>query len=246
VFALTIGAFFARLLSGVCTYFAIAVAVVILDHKRLRETLGARLEADLAQAQVQAIKMQVQPHFLFNTLHAINVLIRQDPATAERMVTRLGDLLRHTLSRATLTEVPLRNELEVLGLYLEIERVRFHDRLTIQFEVGSDTAGALVPDLLLQPLAENAIKHGLSGSAGDGVLRIRSHRDGDDLVIEVSDTGNGPAKIAPLRDGVGLSTVRTRLARLYGERQSFAIERRAIGGCTVTVRLPFHEAPALA
>src|SRR5262249_45482018 len=130
-----------RLLVGFITYAAVVAVASTLEYQRrlrARELRAAQLEADLAQAQVQAIKMQVQPHFLFNTLHAINVLIHQDPSTASRMVTQLGDLLRHTLTRASVTEVPLRSELEILTLYLEIERVRFRDRLSVLFDVAPD------------------------------------------------------------------------------------------------------------
>src|SRR6185503_1321493 len=116
----------------------------------------------------------------------------QDPATATRMVTQLGDLLRHTLSRATVTEVALRSELEVLTLYLEIERVRFRDRLTVSFDVAPDTLGALVPDLVLQPLAENAIKHGVAQAMEGGTVTVRSRRVGEHLVLEIQDTGAGP------------------------------------------------------
>jgi LytS/YehU family sensor histidine kinase len=203
---------------------------------------AAKLEGDLAQAQVQAIKMQVQPHFLFNTLHAINVLIQQDPATASRMITQLGDLLRHTLTRATLTEVPLRSELEILKLFLEIERMRFRDRLTVAFDVAPDTLGALVPDLLLQPLAENAIKHGIGRSIDAGTVIVRSRREGDQLVLEIHDTGAGPSTADPPRERIGLTTVRARLERLYGERHALTVEPGERAGCVARVRLPFHEA----
>ena len=123
--------------------------------------------------------MQVHPHFLFNTLHAITVLIREDPAAATRVVTRLGDLLRLTLSRATTAQVSFRRELEILTLYLEIERTRFHDRLEIEYDVQPATLGALVPDLILQPLVENAIRHGVSPNAGTGRIEVSSRRDGD-------------------------------------------------------------------
>jgi two-component system LytT family sensor kinase len=231
-----------RLLTGFIAYSAVvSIATMRESQRRLREreTRAAKLEADLAQAQVQAIKMQVQPHFLFNTLHAINVLIRQDPATATRMVTQLGDLLRHTLSRATVTEVPLRSELEILTLYFDIERVRFRDRLSIAFDTPPETLDALVPDLVLQPLAENAIKHGISQAMEAGTITVRSRKSGDRLVLEIHDTGAGPP-IAGSSERIGLTTVRARLERLYGAAHSLTIERGDQGGCIARIRLPFR------
>lgn len=231
-----------RLLTGVLVYSGVvAIASVRESQQRLREReiRAAKLEADLAQAQVQAIKMQVQPHFLFNTLHAINVLIRQDPATATRMVTQLGDLLRHTLSRATVTEVPLRSELEILTLYFDIERVRFRDRLTVVFDAAPDTLDALVPDLVLQPLAENAIKHGIAQAMDAGTVTVRARRSAQNLLLEIHDTGAGP----PVDGGaerIGLTTVRARLERLYGNEQALTLERGEAGGCVAHIRLPFR------
>jgi len=234
-----------RLVSGVITYAAVVgVASALESQRRLRErdTRAAQLEADLARAQVQAIKMQVQPHFLFNTLHAINVLIREDPAVATRMVTLLGDLLRYTLSRATVTKVSLRNELEVLALYLEIESVRFRDRLKVSFDVPSATLSALVPDLVLQPLAENAIKHGIGALTDGGTVLISARREGGTLLLDVIDTGNGPRDDEPLRERIGLSTVRARLERLYGSNHTLTIGRAPGGGCVAHISLPFQEA----
>ncbi|MDB4913590.1 MAG: histidine kinase internal region [Gemmatimonadetes bacterium] len=233
----------ARLGSGTITYTAVVcVAFALTAQRRLREreVRSAQIEADLSRAQVQAIKMQVQPHFLFNALHAINVLIAEDPAVATRMVTLLGDLLRHTLSRATVAEVSLREELDLLSLYLEIEQVRFQDRLTIVFDVPPDMMQAQVPELVLQPLAENAIKHGIGSSTGCVKVCISARRDVDMLVVEVVDTGIGPADNAPLRERVGLSTVRTRLEHLYGNAQSLTVKRAEGGGCVARITLPFH------
>ncbi len=245
---ITLTAVVARLVSGFVTYAAVLGLAAALDYQRRlrdRELRAAKLEGDLAQAQVQAIKMQVQPHFLFNTLHAITVLIQQDPAVAARMVTQLGDLLRHTLTRATLTEVPLRSELEILKLYLEIERMRFRDRLAVNFDVAPETLAALVPDLVLQPLAENAIKHGVARSLDGGTVIVRAHRDRDQLVLEIRDTGSGMAMDRAPQERIGLTTVRARLERLYGDAHSLTIERLDSGvtGCVARVRLPFHETP---
>lgn len=241
---ITFSSSIARLVTHFITYAAVVAVASTIEYQRQlreRELRAVQLESDLAQAQVQAIKMQVQPHFLFNTLHAINVLIRQDPATASRMVTQLGDLLRHTLTRASFTEVALRSELEILTLYLEIERVRFRDRLTVTFDVASETLGALVPDLVLQPLAENAIKHGIAQMMEPGRVVVRARRAGDRLVLEIQDSGAGPVIAERSHERIGLTTVRARLERLYGERHTLSIERGERGGCIARVTIPFRE-----
>ena len=184
--------------------------------------------------------MQVHPHFLFNTLHAVTVLIREDPAAATRIVTRLGDLLRLTLSRATTAQVSFRRELEILTLYLEIERTRFHDRLEIAYEVQPTTLGALVPDLILQPLVENAIRHGVSPNAGTGRLEVRSRHDGGWLCVEIRDNGAGLAHGQVRPDGIGLTTTRARLERLYGDRQELTLANLPEGGCVARIRIPFQ------
>ena len=240
--SVTMSAILSRLFTGLVTYAAVvAVSTAVDSQRRLREAAVRRadLERDLAVVQVQSIKMQVQPHFLFNTLHAVNVLIDRDPQTASRMITRLGDLLRHTLSRAAVAEVTLREELEVLSLYLEIERTRFRDRLTVEVDVPADLLDALVPDLILQPLAENAIKHGIGTDTAAGTIAVRARRDGDALELSMHDSGAGPATPEPA-DRVGLSTVRGRLQRLYGEAQSFTLETPPAGGCVARIRLPYR------
>ena len=240
---LTLTAILTRLLTGLMTYAAVcAVAHALESQRRLREEAvrTERMQRDLADAQVQAIKMQVQPHFLFNTLHAVNVLIEREPRAASRMVTRLGDLLRHTLDRAAVTEVPLRTELEALSLYLEIERARFHDRLSVVVDAASDTLDALVPDLILQPLAENAIKHGIGSETAAGTITVRTRRHGNMLEIEVTDSGQGPPPAFAER--VGLTTVRGRLERLYGSAEGFTLQREGAGGCVARIRLPCRSA----
>jgi LytS/YehU family sensor histidine kinase len=234
-----------RLLGDAFIYAAVlAIATALGYQRRLRERelRAAQLEAQLALAQVQALKMQVHPHFLFNTLHAITVLIREDPAAATRVVTRLGDLLRLTLSRATTAQVSFRRELEIRTLYLEIERMRFQDRLEIAYDVQAATLGALVPDLILQPLVENAIKHGVSPNAGTGRIELRSRRDGEWLALEVRDNGPGIIDGRRTRDGIGLTTTRARLERLYGERHTLALENLPEGGCVARISIPFEPA----
>jgi two-component system LytT family sensor kinase len=232
-----------RLSIGLMCYAAVvAVASALEYQRRLRDEAVrvAQLQRDLSEAQVQAIKMQVQPHFLFNTLHAVNVLIEQEPGAATRMVTRLGDLLRHTLSRPGVAEVPLRTELEVLQLYLEIERTRFRDRLSVRVDAAPETLDALVPDLILQPLAENAIRHGIESNTGAGSVEVAVSRIGASLVIEVRDSGRGPG--GDVTDRIGLTTVRGRLARLYGDAHDFALTAAPAGGGVARIRIPFRTA----
>ena len=233
------------LVIGLVTYSAVAAIASALDYqRRLRDEAlrVAHLQRDLSEAQVQAIKMLVQPHFLFNTLHAVNVLIEKEPAAATRMVTRLGDLLRHTLSRAAVTEVPLRAELDVLRLYLEIEQTRFRDRLTVRIDAPAETLDALVPDLILQPLAENAIRHGIQSDTGAGSIEVTASRAGASLVIEVRDSGRGPGD--EVTDRIGLTTVRGRLARLYADAHEFSLVAGPAGGSVARIRIPFRTAGA--
>jgi LytS/YehU family sensor histidine kinase len=156
------------------------------------------------------------------------------------MVTRLGDLLRHTLSRAAVAEVPLRTELDVLWLYLEIERTRFRDRLTVHIDAPTETLEALVPDLILQPLAENAIRHGIQSDTGAGNVEVNVSRVGASLVIEVRDSGRGPGD--EVTDRVGLTTVRGRLARLYADAHEFSLTAEPTGGGVARIRIPFRTA----
>ena len=203
------GAIMARLLTGLLTYAAVVAAGTAADSLgRLgaEEVRAARMAEQLATARLGALKMQLHPHFLFNTLHAVTVLLREDPPAAARMVTRLGDLLRLTLSRAERAEVALDDELTLVRLYLDIEAVRFADRLVVAYDVADDLRGARVPDLALQPLVENAIGHGIAARRDAGRLAIRARRTpraedlpaasvppGGWLVLEVEDDGPGPA-----------------------------------------------------
>ena len=232
-----------RLLGDAFIYAAVLAAATALGYHgrfREREIRAAQLEAQLALAQVQALKMQVHPHFLFNTLHAVTVLIREDPAAATRVVTRLGDLLRLTLSRATTPQVSFRRELELLTLYLEIERTRFHDRLEITYDVQPATLGALVPDLILQPLVENAIRHGVSPNAGTGRIEVHARCERDWLMLEIRDNGAGLVEGRPTREGIGLATTKARLERLYGERHQLTLENLPEGGCVARIRIPYQ------
>lgn len=232
-----------RLVMGLLTYGAVIGAATAIDSvRRLREEelRGARLATELTAAQLGALKMQLHPHFLFNTLHAVTVLIREDPRAAARMVTRLGELLRLTLSRARRTEVALAHELELVRLYLDIEGTRFHDRLTVAYDVSPETLRARVPDLVLQPLVENAIRHGIAARAGAGLVAVHARRDDGMLVVEVRDDGPGPGRGAASAGGIGLSTTRERLRTLYGASHSLELLEAPGGGCVARLAVPFH------
>ncbi len=230
---------------GFVTYGCIVAAVTAFDavqrsHRAALTT--ARLERDVAEAREQAIKMQVHPHFLFNTLHAVSVLITEDPATARAMVVHLGDFLRATLARAGRAEVTLREELELLTHYLDVERLRFGDRLVVDVTAGDDVLDAYVPDLILQPLAENAIKHGVSTRVGAHRISVRAIRREARLTLTVEDDGGEDVPSA-VREGIGLRSTRHRLAHLYGEDGTLTLTARPGGGARATVSLPYHLAP---
>ena len=234
----------ARVVPGALTYAAVLGVASTLESRealRRREAAQQQLQGQLAAAQLHALKMQVQPHFLFNTLHAITVLIARDAPAATRMVARLGDLLRLTLSRAQRQEVTLADEVELVRHYLEIERVRFADRLTVEWELPPETLDAAVPDLFLQPLVENAIKHGIATSAERGTITLRSRREGEWLVLEVTNTGR-EATATTAREGLGLAITHGRLEALYPGRHEFSLTRTPAGGAVARVRLPWHVA----
>ena len=211
-----------------------------LRDERLRRT---QLETQLAQAQLQALRMQLQPHFLFNTLNAISALALADPLQARLMIARLSDFLRLTLEERHAPQVPLARELEFLACYLGIQQVRFQDRLSTQLDVDDDTLAAAVPNLILQPLVENALRHGLLDKTERGTLRVVTRRDGDDLLLRVDDDGIGlPADGA--KDGLGLGNTRTRLDMLFGANASLELHRKEEGGTRVELRFPFRERAA--
>jgi signal transduction histidine kinase len=200
----------------------------------------ARLETRLARAQLQSLKLQMQPHFLFNALNSVTTLIDEDPRAAERMVTGLSELLRLSLRNAGEQEVPLERELEVVRHYLTVQQLRFHDRLTVESHIEAETLPALVPNLMLQPLVENAIQHGIAPRAAGGHIEIRAWREGEELAIRVRDDGVGPPADRPLREGMGLGNTRARLHHLYRSRYRFEATGDAKEGFTVMVKIPFH------
>jgi signal transduction histidine kinase len=202
------------------------------------------LEARLAQAQLESLKLQLHPHFLFNTLNTITALINTDPRAAERMVSGLSDLLRLSLRSAPEPEVPLDRELEVLDRYVEIQTVRFKDRLTVAFEIDPSVRRALVPNLILQPLVENAIRHGIAPRAAPGRIEIRATRVDGRLALRVTDDGVGAAPGVVPREGIGLSNARARLRSLYGTAHRFYAGRGPGGGFAVSIDIPFRVRPA--
>lgn len=205
-----------------------------------RELRAAELERRLAQARLQALQMQLNPHFLFNTLHAISALMHKDVEAADRMLSQLSDLLRRTLETTDTQEVPLRQELDFLKRYLEIEQARFGDRLTVQMDIAPETLDAWVPNLILQPLLENAIRHGIAPHARQGRIELTARREDGKLVLRVRDNGSGLPTGAPLEEGVGLANTRARLEQLYGSAQVFDLRNAPGGGLAVSVAVPFR------
>ena len=210
---------------------------------RSRQEHAARLQAQLAEARLDALRRQLDPHFLFNTLHAISSLVERDPRGVRRMISRLSELLRHGFEDDLAPEVSLRQELEFLALYVEIMQVRFQGRLQVEIDADERVLNAAVPNLILQPLVENAIKHGVEKLTGTGVIRIEAQRDGAQLVLRVLDNGPGPnaSHGEPSRThGVGVRNTIARLQQLYGPAQAFALRRDETGRTVAEVRLPFR------
>ena len=237
---------FVNLDKELLVYWIVVVASHAVDYyQRYREG-----ELRASQAQLQALKMQLHPHFLFNALHSISALVHSDPDAADKMIARLGDFLRLTLETSAAQEVPLRQELEFLNCYLEIERIRFHDRLTTQFDVDPQALDCRVPNLILQPVVENAIRHGVAPRSAPGHVEIKAVRRGQALLLQVRDNGAGlPAESsrrAQGAGGVGLANTRARLSQLYGASHRFELANDPRGGAVATIEIPFigHEEEA--
>lgn len=208
---------------------------------RERQLHALELEKLLAQSRLEALQAQLNPHFLFNTLHAISALMHQNVEAADRMIARLSDLLRAALESAETQEVPLREELDFLKKYLEIEQTRFGDRLKVQMDIAAETWDARVPNLVLQPLVENAIKHGIEPKAKPGIITLSAHCVDKQLSIEVRDNGVGIADKTALAEGVGLSNTRARLRHLYGDSHTFELRDADGGGLAVCLSIPLHR-----
>lgn len=241
-------------LDDLMVYFAVVAAGFARDYFRRYQARRdeaaqlraqtAELHAQLAEARLAALRTQLNPHFLFNTLHAVSALVERDPRGVRRMIARLSELLRSSLEGADEQEVPLEEELAFLNRYLEIMQIRFQGRLEVDTRVDSAVMDALVPTLILQPLVENAVKHGVSKVAGTGRIEIRGVRDADDrVVLSVRDNGPGldGTADAPREEGVGLANTRARLQQLYGSDQSLTLHQAPDGvGLVAEVTLPYH------
>ncbi len=225
--------------------YAMCVGILLaLDlRRRLRtqELAGARLQAELAKAELDALRGQLHPHFLFNTLNAISMLVRKGEGdTAVRMITGLGDLLRLALATAGEQEVPLRQEIDFLERYLCLQQLRFPDRLRIEMRIAPETLDARVPSLMLQPLAENAVRHGIAPSITGGSVEVAAVREGGELVVRVRDTGVGLRPGSESPGGVGLRNVRARLQHLYPGEHRFRVANRLEGGVESLLAIPFR------
>jgi sensor histidine kinase YesM len=212
------------------------------EEARRLEAQTEALEAQLTEARLVALRMQLNPHFLFNTLHAISTLVDRDPGGVRRMIARLSELLRHVLDEEAPQEVPLSEELAFLDDYFEIQSIRFQGRLDTAVDVPPSLSDAQVPNLILQPLVENAIRHGASQVRGVGRIAVRARRDEEALVLWVTD--NGPGLPAAPEDGLGLRNVRARLSELYGDRQSLTLEALD-DGTRAVLRIPYHTSTDL-
>jgi two-component system LytT family sensor kinase len=223
-----------------CIYWLLLLCSHALNYYqsyRKGELRASRLETQLAQSQLEALKMQVHPHFLFNTLHSISALMNRDTESARRMITRLGDFLRLTLENAGAQEVTLQEEMEFLHGYLEIERIRFQDRLTTQVDVDPSVLDVRVPNLILQPIVENAMRHAIA-SQHAGRIEISAFPLNGCLRIQVKDNGPGLTDANQFGKGVGLANTKARLQRLYGSEHRLELVNGPQGGLVVTLEVP--------
>lgn len=234
-------------LVGVCQ------AITHYRHSQERERRAVELEARLTSARLRALRMQINPHFLFNTLNSITALVYVNPRAADEMLGDLSELLRRSLDSMEEQEIPLSQELEFIGGYIRIEQKRFGDRLRVELKIPQELMKALVPTLLLQPLVENAIRHGIEPRRGPGLISIEARRDDRHLHLTVRDDGKGlpdsyadrdPDLNPAERRGIGLANTRARLQGLYGQEQSLSLAKAEPQGCRVDIRLPFHWEPA--
>jgi signal transduction histidine kinase len=235
--------------NDVLAYGILVVLVAMWDRYaelRRREVRAAQLEARLSQAQLEALRLQLEPHFLFNTLNTISSVVYEDPRAADEMISRLSDLLRALLRAPGAQEVTLEEELRFLGLYLELMRARFADRLAVEFEVEPAARAAYVPYMLLQPLVENALRHGADPDTARVDVEVRARRDGGALVLEVRDHGPGPGAGGRPGQGIGIANTAGRIAQLYGPGYGLSLNEADGGGTLAAATLPFRTAAAAA
>jgi len=242
-------------INDLVTFFAVLAAGFARDYfiryqQRQQEAAQLRaqaadLQARLTEARLQALRMQLNPHFLFNTLHAISALVERDPKGVRHMIARLSELLRYTLDESGAQEVPLSQELRFLEGYLDIQQIRFQGRLEVKQEIDPDVLDALVPNLILQPIVENAIKHGVSRLETTGRITLRAWREGDQLWLCVRDNGPGLSGNGQWQEGLGLRNTRARLEGLYGDAYRMELRQPPEGGVEVCISLPYHTATDL-
>lgn len=225
---------------AVALYAAVVAVILSMQERRARrerELDTARLAADLAQAQLRALQLQLQPHFLFNTLHSIAMLTDTEPAVAEAMAVKLAELLRETLRLRDVPELALREEMELVRAYLDIEKARFRERLAVTVAVPETLLDIPVPSFFLQPVVENAVRHGVGQRLGGGCVRVTAAREENALLLCVEDDGPGFSGDSS-EDGIGLSATRERLSLRYGASAFLQVESGTAGGCRVAIRLP--------
>ncbi len=249
--ALTLIQYLLTMMTVYATIVAVQHAIAQYRESRARALQAVQLETRLANARLDVLKMQLQPHFLFNTLNTISSLTMSDARAAQRMIVRLSDLLRLSLENLSIHEIPLSEELDFLRRYAEIQQVRFSDRLVLDYDIEEGTETNLVPRLMLQPLVENAIRHGVERTSAPVRVEIRARRMGDFLRIDVEDSGPGPDSEAEGSSqngstGIGLRNTRARLKQLYGDKQRLSIGRSHAGGAVVEIAVPVRFAPASA
>jgi len=235
----------------VLVYWSLVVlcqAIANFRSSQERERRAAELEASLASAKLQALRMQINPHFLFNTLNSIASLVYVNPRAADEMLGDLSELLRRSLDSMEAQEIPLAQELEFIGGYIRIEQKRFGERLRVELNVPNDLMNALVPALILQPLVENAIRHGIEPRRGPGLISIEAKKEGKHLRLLVRDDGRGrpsaDSNATSERRGIGLANTQARLQGLYGPDHRFTFQQAEPQGCLVDIYLPFHLASA--
>jgi len=226
-------------------FYWVGASLVYLFHElrfaRDRELRQAHLEANLAKAQLQNLRLQLEPHFLFNALNAISAAIYEDPRVADEMIGRLSELLRHLLKQDTTQEITLAREIELLELYARVMEARFENRLRLSIDIDEDAKSILVPQLILQPLVENAIRHGMNLATLNFDISVAARLKGDRLALSVRDLGPGLPGPESLKRGIGLSNTVERLERLYGQRQSMQIQNADGGGTIVELHVPVHK-----
>jgi two-component system, LytTR family, sensor kinase len=244
----SVAAFYLNIGRNYLTYGMIAAVYQAVAYNRMireRDREAARMALDLAEAKLSTLENKLRPHFLFNTLNAIAALVREDPASAEAMVGQLSDLLRASLRTDVRTEVRLEDELHLVRQYLAIQQVRFQDRLTVSVDAGDDARAAFVPQLILQPLVENAVRHGIAPRESGGSVWVSAEQPNGRLRLTVEDDGvgigNAPASNAG--SGIGLEGLKSRLAHLYGQDHRVDVMERKPSGTRVMIEIPYRREP---